>query len=173
MEILLEKEKNNFEVIIKNDILHHILGNNNEIKFGKEDFLEIYKTYEKYLNLGDLIDKVFHEDCQKKIINDTKFNALEKIKQIEQISINKSSFPYCDIDYIKDNEERKNAKEYIKNNKLNILNTYIVEPLKIQKRFNKEIYNTFFKNLNLIQIIHIYRLIIKYKQLSDIFFINF
>ena len=173
LEMLLDKEKNNFEVIIKNDILHHILGNNNKLTIKKENFFEIYKTYEKYLNLEDLINKVFHEDCQKKIINDNKFNALDRTKQIEQISINKTSFPYCDIDYIRDRDERKNAKEYIKNNKLNILNTYIVESLKIQKRFNKEIYNTFFKSINLIQITHIYSYIINNKQLSDIFFINF
>ena len=122
-----------------------------------------------------MIDKVFHEDCQKKIVNDIKFNSLDKTRQIEQISFRKSSFPYCDIDYIKDILERNNAKEYIKDNQLNILNTYIVEPLQIQKRFNKEIYNTFFKITNLIQITFIYSHITnsKLQELSDILFTNF
>jgi len=174
LEKILEKEKNNFEVLIKNDIIHHILGNNNSNSIKKENFLKIYKTYEKYLNLEDLIEKVFHEDCQKKIINDIKFNALDRIRQIEKISFNKSSFPYCDIDYIKDILERDNAKEYIDINQLNILNTYIVEPLQIQKKFNKEVYNTFFKNTYLIEITFIYSHIINNKllEMSDILFNN-
>ena len=174
LEKILEKEKNNFEVLIKNDIIHHILGNNNSNSIKKENFLKIYKTYEKYLNLEDLIEKVFHEDCQKKIINDIKFNALDRIRQIEQISFNKSSFPYCDIDYIKDILERDNAKEYIDINQLNILNTYIVEPLQIQKKFNKEVYNAFFKNTYLIEITFIYSHIINNKllEMSDILFNN-
>ena len=121
-----------------------------------------------------MIEKVFHEDCQKKIINDIKFNALDRIRQIEKISFNKSSFPYCDIDYIKDILERDNAKEYIDINQLNILNTYIVEPLQIQKKFNKEVYNAFFKNTYLIEITFIYSHIINNKllEMSDILFNN-
>ena len=173
LEKILEKEKNNFEVLIKNDILHHILGNNIKIPIKKENYLEEYKIFGNHLNLEDLIDNVFQEDCQKKIINDIKINPLDKVKQIEEISLNKSSFSYCDIDYIKDIFERNNAKEYIKVNQLSILNTYIVEPLQIQKRFNKEIYNTFFKSSNLTQITLIYSQIINNIQLSDIFLINF
>ena len=175
LEKLLEKEKNNFEELIKNDMLHHILGFNNRIPIKKEIFLSIYKAYKKHLNLEDLIDKVFHEDCQKKIINDIKFNALDRNREIEQISFRKSSFTYCDIDYIKDILERNNAKEYINDNQLDILNTYITEPLQIQKRFNKEIYNAFFKINNLIQITFIYSHIINNKlpELNDILFINF
>ena len=42
-EKLLSKEKNNFENIIKNQIIHHILGNKNLVQ--RESCINIYNSY--------------------------------------------------------------------------------------------------------------------------------
>ena len=64
LDNLLQKEKINFENIIKNEIIHYILENNNVIK--KENCMEMYKNYSclnKKLDIN-LVDDLFKEKCE-------------------------------------------------------------------------------------------------------------
>ena len=165
-EKLLIKEKFNFENILKNQINMHILGNNNLIK--REDCIELYHSFKENLDIK-LIDNLLKENCEETILSN----------HIKQFSLKKKVFPFCDIDYLVESNERTNAIKYIidfQSNYFNLLNTYILEPLSIQKKFYKRIYDSFFNKNNKDKFINFYHNIISntnYPILTDVFFFNF
>ena len=163
-EKLLIKEKDNFENLIKSEIIHYIVGNKNIVK--REDCLKVYEYYD-------------HEDINKNLINDLlKMNCDEITfsNQLKRYTLKKSIFQFFDIDYLFDYAERTNALKYtieFQSNNYNILNTYIINPLSIQDKLNSQIYGTFFNNKHIDNFINFYKILItnnNYPQLTDIFF---
>ena len=163
---LLIKEKKNIENIIKNKIIHHILGNKNIVE--REDCAQIYNEYasiNKKLN-ADLVDNLLKENC----------DIISSKNQLKKFSLKKNAFKYCDIDYIIDYEQRMNAIQYIldfKADSHNILNTFISNSLTIQEKLNNKIYETVFCKNNLEYLINFYQVLISnnnYSLFTDIFF---
>ena len=167
-DTLFKKEKINIENILKNEIIHYIFGNKNIIK--KEDCVEFYNIYtslNKKLD-KDLVDKLLKEKC----------NIVFTSDKLKNYSLKKDVFNYCDIDYIIDYEERENAINYIidlKEENLNISNTYMSESLDIQVKLNQRIYENVFSKGNLGNLIYFYNIILSdanYEKLIPFFFIN-
>ena len=165
-ETLLKSEKNNFENIFKNQIIHYILGNKNLAK--REDCIKLFDCYKNYLNLK-FIDDFLKEDCDE----------ISLSNQLKQFSLNKNIFPFCDIYYIIDYKGKVNAINYInefQSNNFNLINTYLVKCLDIQKQLNEKIYEVFFNQNNMEKLIKLYKIIISnkyYTKLSEIFFFTF
>ena len=165
-ETLLKTEKNNFENIIKNQIIHYILGNKNLVK--RENCTKLFDCYKNYLNLK-FIDDFLKEDCDE----------ISLSNQLKQFSLKKNIFSFCDIDYIIDYKSKVNAINYMtefQSNNFNLINTYIVESLNIQKKLNSKIYEAFFNKNNIEKLINLYKIIISNKnctKLSDIFLLTF
>ena len=71
-------------------------------------------------------------------------------------------------------DERVSAINYIKGKKSNIFNTYLMNPLSIQERLYKRVYDAFFNKKNLKDIINFYIILIwkKIPTLNSICFDN-
>ena len=162
---LLNKEKINFEDLIKNQIIHYIIGNKNIIK--RENCLKLYNNFYKDLHMN-LIDNLLKENCEEII----------STNQLKQYSLKKEIFSYFDIDYIFDCNERINAIKYVnefQSKNCNILNTYILNSLSIQKDLNLKINDVFFNNKNIDNFINFYKILLSniYPSLTDIFFFTY
>ena len=164
-EKLLSKEKNNFENIIKNQIIHHILGNKNLVQ--RESCINMYNSYtslSQKLNL-ELVDKILKENC----------DIVSSENQLKKFTLKKDYFPLCDIDYIIDYNEKANATNYMmefQKINYNLLNTYLSNSLSIQEKLYKKIYETLFSKNNLESYIHFYKILItnnNYPLLTDKF----
>ena len=162
-EYLLINEKINFENIIKNRIIHSILGKKNLVK--REDIKELYESINKKLDIK-LVDNLLKNDCE----------LISSSNQLKKFSLKKNIFPICDIDYIIDYDERINAIKYLtdfQSNDFNLLNTYIDKSLKIQEKLYKKAYETFFNEIMFDKLINFYNALISnnnYPLLTDIFF---
>ena len=165
-ESLLQKEKNNFENLLKNKIIHHILGNKNLIN--RENCIKIYQPFNNFIDI-ELVDNLLKRDCEK----------ISLSNQLQQFSLKKNVFPNCDIDYIIDYNERVNAMNYLlefQSNNFNLLNTHIIKSLLIQEKLNKKVYDTFFNKNNIDKFINFYSILTSnnnYPLLTDIFFFTF
>ena len=163
---LLVKEKENIESIFKNQIAHFILGNKNLTI--REKCIKLINSFSQKLDLK-IADQFLKDNCEK----------ISMSNQLQQFSLKKSFFQFCDIDYIIFSPERTNAINYLiefQSKNINLLNTCIYKSLSIQEKLNKEIYNTFFNKNNLEEIINFYNILISnnnYPLLTDIFFYNF
>ena len=163
---LLQNEKENIENMIKNQIIHLILGHKNVVE--REDCMKFYNEYtslNKNLDVN-LVDNLLKENCF----------TMNSTNQLKIFTLQNNAFKYCDIDYIIDCSQRKNAIQYIldfRSDSHNILNTYISNSLTVQKRLNNRIYETIFNNKNLENMLQFYNAIISnnnYILFSDIFF---
>ena len=166
LENLLKNEKSNFENIIKNQIIHHILGNKNIIK--RENCLKLYEQYKDQLDIK-LIDNLLKENCDE----------ISSSNQLKQFTLKKTNFSSCDLDYIIDYKERENAINYMiefQSKNFNILNTYIIKPLSIQEKLNHKIYEIIFSDTSFDQFLNLYSNLIinnNYPILTDIFIYTF
>ena len=163
-ENLMLKEKVNFNNIIKNRIIHYILGKRNIIS--REDCIQFYQSFGNNLDLK-FVDNLLKEYCDK----------ISLSNQLKNFSLKKSIFPICDIDYIINSSERKEAIQYLmefQSENYHLLNTYILKPLSIQEKLNKKIFDNFFKKSNIDKLINFYSFIVSYnnQSLIDIFFFN-
>ena len=162
-EKLLVKERKNLENLIRNEIIHNIVGNKNLVK--RENCINIFNFYEhdEELNI-DIINNILKENCEQ----------ISFSNQLKQYSLKKTNFSNFDIDYLINYTERGNAinytNEFLSDN-YNILNTYILKPLSIQEKINNRIYNAFFNNKNIDNFINFYKIIItnNYPLLTDAF----
>ena len=164
-EQLLKKEKTNFENILKNKIIHHILGNKNLIR--REDCINLLNHFENYIDMK-IIDNFLKENCDE----------ISLSNQLKQFSLKKIIFPLCDIDYIIESEERINATNYLIEfqKDFNLLNTNIIKPLNIQEKLYKKNYEIFFNSNFFDKIIDLYKEIFLNDNCTlfrNIFFFNF
>ena len=163
---MLKKEKTNFDNILINQVIHHILGNNNSAQ--RESCIKIYKAF---FNNGDLslIDNLLKEKC----------DSVSSANQLKLFSLKKNAFPLCDIDYIIDSKERANAMKYMTEfqaKSYNLLNVYISSSLSIQEKLYNKIYEIFFYKDNMGKFLKFYNALISnsnYSIFCDAFFFTF
>ena len=163
---LLKKEKTNFDNILINQLIHHILGNKNSVQ--RESCIKIYKAF---FNNGDLslIDNLLKEKC----------DSISSANQLKRFSLKKDAFPLCDIDYIIDSKERTYAMNYMTEfhiNNYNLLNVHISNSLSIQEKLYAKIYEIFFYKDNMSKFLKFYNAILtnnNYSIFSDTFFFTF
>ena len=160
---LLEKDKINFENIIRNQIIHYIIGNKNIVQ--RENCIKLYTQFSnKYLS-PEFVDKILKEKC----------NIISSSNQLKQFSLKKENFQFCDIDYIIDYSERVNALNYMtdfQKNNYNPLNTYISNSLSIQQQLYNKIYDNIFNKNSIEKFITFYTILNtnnNYPILTDIF----
>ena len=165
-EQLYQREKEKINDLIKNEIIHFILGNKNLVK--REDCMNyLEKIYNnKYV---EIVDKVLKEDCEK----------ISLTNSLVEFSLKKQILNLCDIDNIIDFKNRKYAIEYMTNfqsKDCNLLNISIIEPLNIQKNLTKQIYQTFYNEKNISELIKFYNIIFVYKEklpsINKVFYFN-
>ena len=165
-EKLYQKEKEKINNLVKNDIIHYILGNKN-LTIRDDCVNYLVKIYdERYM---DLLDKILKENCEK----------ITLTNGLIQFSLKKEILKFCDIDNIITSDERKNASEYMTNfqsKDCNLLNIHIIEPLNITKKLTEKIYQTFYNEKNLNELIKFYNIIHNYNEkfssLNKIFHFN-
>ena len=154
-EKLYEKEKNKIHNLVKNDIIQLFLGNKNSVK--RDDCIDhLDQTFNG--KFKDLLDEMIKNNCEKKVLTNS----------LIEYSLKKEMANLFDLDYIKDYKHRKNAYEYITNSKSNI---NIIEPLDIEKKLMKNVYQSFYNEKNINELIKLYNLIYIHKE-KDIKFKN-
>ena len=166
LEKFLKKEMKNFENILKNQIIHLILGNGNIVK--RESCVKLYTDFaplRNYINI-DFIDNILKEKC----------DIISSPNQLKHFSLKKNIFQFCDIDYIISSNEKEIAINYLldfKENEFNILNTFISDSLLLQEKLDNKIYENFFSDKNIILFLNFYEGLIcnsNYPLLTDTFF---
>ena len=163
---MLKNEKTNFDNILKNQVIHYILGNNNSAQ--RESCIKIYKAFFNNEDLS-LIDNLLKEKC----------DTISSSNQLKLFSLKKSAFPLCDIDYIIDSKERTNAMKYMtefQKNNYNLLNVHISNSLSIQEKLYAKIYEIFFYKDNMDKLLKFYNALISnnnYPIFCDTFFFTF
>ena len=158
----LIKTENNFEKLIKNEMLLFILGNKNLIS--REQCIKQFQIYKEYFTI-ETIDKILSENCEE----------ISYSNQLKQFSLKKSIFYLCDLDYIIDYNQRINAFKYMmdfKSKNYNFLNTYFPPSLSIQNKLNQNIFDNFFNKQNLENIYNLFNILSmneNYLELNEIF----
>ena len=165
-EKLYLNEKDNINKLVKNDIIHFILGQENLVE--RDDCID-YLNNNFHNNYLVLLDGLLKNDCEKKVLT----NSLIKY------SLKKEILYFCDIDNIISFEYRINAIKYMTNfqsNNCDVCNINILSPLNIKKEMIKKIYQTFYNEKNIEEIIKLYNLIYTNKEngkiLNEIFYSN-
>ena len=163
---LYQQEKDKIHTLKKNEIIHFILSNMNQITRDEciEYFVEIYDQDDLVL-----LEEVLKEDCEK----------ISLSSGLNHFSLKKKILNTCDIDNLIILEQRENAIEYITNfqsKDLDIFKIKMIEPLNIQKQLTKNIYETFYNEKNMNDLVKLYNFIIKYKDkfpsMNQIFYYN-
>ena len=165
-EKLYLNEKEKIEILVKNDIIHFILGNKNLIR--RDDCIEyLSKVYDD--NYTELVDEIIKKDCEKIVLS----NGLIVF------SLKKEILNLCDIDFLITFKSRKSAIEYMTNfqsKNFDISNIYLIESFNIEKKLMKNIYQTFYNDKNIDELIQFYNFIYSNKEkvgvLYNIFYSN-
>ena len=136
-------EKDRIKTLVKNDIIHFILGKENLVR--RDECIEyISKTYAD--NFIDLVDELIKKDCVKRV----------SMNGLTLFSLKKEILNLYDMDYIIDVKSRKNAIEYLtdfQSNNYDISNIYIIESLNIEKKLMKNVYQAFYNAKNIDELI--------------------
>ena len=153
-EKLYQEEKEKIQSLIKNDIIHFILSNKNLVT--RDDCINyLQKIYNnKYI---ELVDEILKRDCE----------IIYLTSGLMQFSLRRDILNVCDIDNIIPFNSRKNAIEYITNfqgNENILFNINTIESLNIQKKLSIKIYETFYNEKNISELIKLYNLINKQKE---------
>ena len=165
-EKFYQNEKDKIQVLVKNEIIHYILSKKNLVK--RDNCI---KYMEKNFNNNhlELVDEIIKNNCEKIVLT----NGLI------QFSLKKDVLNLCDIDYIIYFKKRLNAIEYMINfqsNNFNLSNINIIEPLNIEKKLMKNVYQSFYNEKNIDEMIKLYNLIYINKEnaklLNQIFYSN-
>ena len=153
-EQLYQKEKEKFNTLVKNEIIHFILGKKNLVK--RDDCVDFLKDIFNN-NYIELVDEILKNNCEKISLSNALIN----------FSLNKDILKSIDIDYIINSKQRTNAIEYItnfqsKNN--NLMNINILEPLQIKEKLMKSVYKTFLNEKYLGGLVDFYNFIYLNKE---------
>ena len=155
---LYQDEKGKIHTLVKNEIINFIVGNKNLVKRDEcIDYLE--KIFDG--NYIELVDEILKNNCEKISLT----NGLIKF------SLNKDMLQFFDIDYISSFNPRKNAFDYITNfqsKNYNQMNFNILKPLKIQQKLMETVYQTFYNEKYLNDLIEFYNLIYSNKEKSPL-----
>ena len=161
-----QNEKDKIKALVKNEIIHFILGKKNLVK--RDDCIEYMKKIFDN-NHVDLVDEIIENNCEKIVLS----------SGLIEFSLKKDVLNSCDIDYIISSKKRMNAIEYMTNfqsNNFNLSNINIIEPLNIEKKLMKNVYQSFYNEKNIEEMIKLYNLIYtnreKAKLLNQIFYSN-
>ena len=164
-EELYHNDKEKINNLVKNDIIHFILGKKNLVY--RDDCLD-YLDMNYDSNYIDILDEILKNDCEKKVLSN----------DLVVFSLKKQILDLCDIDYIISFENREDAIEYMTNfqsTNFRISNTNIIEPLNIEKRLMKNLYKVFYSENNIDIFIKLYNLIYNHQEIKDlhqIFYFN-
>ena len=149
-----QNEKDKIKTLVKNEIIHFILGQRNLVK--RDDCINyISKNFDE--DHVEIVDEVLKTNCEKIV----SANGLIKF------SLKKEVLNTCDIDYIISFESRENAIGYMTNFQSKIWdqsNIYIMQPLNVDKKLMKNVYQTFYNEKNLDEMIKLYNLIYNNKE---------
>ena len=165
-EKLYQNEKDKIQALIKNDIIHFILGKQNLVK--RDDCYEYLKK-NFHNDYAKLVDEILKNDCDKRLSTNglVVFSLKNEILQL------------CDIDYIITFTSRQNAIKYMTNfqsKNFNLTNINILKPLNIEKKLMKNVYQTFYNEKNMDELIKLYNLKSingdNGKKLDEIFIFN-
>ena len=155
---LYQDEKDKIHTLVKNEIINFIVGKKNLVKRDEcIDYLE--KIFDG--NYIELVDEILKNNCEKISLT----NGLIKF------SLNKDMLKFFDIDYITSFNPRKNAFNYITNfqsKNYNQINFNILKPLKIQQKLMETVYQNFYNEKNLNDLIEFYNLIYSNKEKSPL-----
>ena len=165
-EKLYENEKDTIHNLVKNDIIHFILGKNNLVK--RDDCIDyLDQTFDK--NHLDLLDDILKNNCEKIVLANS----------LMEFSLKNEMLNLCDIDYIIPSKRRINAIKYLTNFQTkiyNISNIRLIASLDIEKKFIKNVYQTFYNEKTIDKLIKLYNLVCinkeKGKILGEIFYSN-
>ena len=165
-EKLYQNEKDKIKSLVKNEIIHFILGKKNLVK--RDDCMEyMEKNFDN--NHIELVDDIIKNHCEKIVLT----NGLI------EFSLKKEVLNSCDIDYIISSKKRINAIEYMTNfqtNNFNLSNINMIGPLNIEKNLIMNVYQSFYNEKNIDDMIKLYNLIFtnkkKAKLLNQIFYSN-
>ena len=165
-EYLNKIEKEKIQSLVKNEIIHFIVSQNNLVKRDNcVDYLE--RIFDE--NYIETLDEVLKNYCEKITLS----NGLI------EFSLKKNLMNLFDIDFIISFNKRTNTIEYIRNfqsKNYNELNINIIEPLDIKKKLMENIYQTFYNENILDELIKLHNLIYNYKEkfplLNQIFYFN-
>ena len=153
-EKLYQNEHDKIHTLIKNEIINFILGNKNLVKRDEcINYLE--QLFDG--NYIELVDEILKNNCEKISLT----NGLMKF------SLNKDMLKLFDIDYIVNCRFRKNALDYITNfqsKNYNHMNFNILQPLKIKQKLMENVYQTFYNENNLNDLIEFYNFIYSNKE---------
>ena len=159
-EKLYQNEKDNIKSLVKNEIIHFILGQKNLIK--REECIKyLEKNFDE--NYIELVDEILNNNCEKIVLS----NGLIKF------SLKKEILNKCDIDNIISFEKRENAIQYMTNfqsKNFDFLNINIIEPLNIKKNLMQKVYQTFYNEKYFDELIEFYNLIYINKEKAKIFY---
>ena len=165
-EKFYQDEKDKMKALIKNEILNFILSKENSVK--RDECLEyIESNFDS--NYKEIVDEILKNNCEKIVLT----NGLVKF------SLKKDVLNLCDIDCIISVKSRKNTLQYITNfqsNNFNLSNINMIEPLNIEKKLMKNVYQSFYNEKNIDEMIKLYNLIYINKEnaklLNQIFYSN-
>ena len=165
-EKFYQKEKDKIKALVKNEIIHFILSKKNLVK--RDDCIKyMEKNFDN--NHLELVDEILKTNCEKIVLT----NGLI------EFSLKKDVLDTCDIDYIFSSKKRINAIEYMTNfqsNNFNISNINMIEPLNIEKKLIKNVYQSFYNKKNIDEMIKLYNLIYINKEnaklVNQIFYSN-
>jgi hypothetical protein len=157
-EQLYQNEKEKVHNLVKNEIIHFILGTKNLV-IRNDCITYLEKMFDG--NYIELVDEILKNNCEKIFLT----NSLIKF------SLNKEMLKFFDIDYIYSFRQRKNAFNYLTNfqsKNCNLLNINIIQPLNIQKKLLESVYSSFYNEKYLNDLIEFYNLIYLNKEKSPL-----
>ena len=165
-ENFFQNEKEIIKSLVKNEIIHFILGQKNSVK--RDDCINhISKHFDN--NHIDIVDEILNNNCEKSYSS----NGLIKF------SLKNETLKLCDLDYIISFENRINATKYMadfQSKNCNISNINIIRPLNVKKNFMKNLYQSFYNEKNVDEMIKLYNLVyinkVKEKSLYQVFNTN-
>ena len=149
-----QNEKDKIKALIKNEIIHFILGKKNLVK--RDDCIN-YLSRNFDDDHVDIVDEVLKNNCEK----------IVSTNGLMLFSLKKDVLSSCDIDYIISFESRKNALEYMSNfqsKNWDATNINIMQPLNVHKKLVKNVYQTFYNEKNLDELIKLYNIIYTNKE---------
>ena len=157
-EQLYQNEKEKVHNLVKNEIIHFILGNKNLVT-RNDCMIHLEVMFDS--NYIELVDEILKNNCEKISLTNSLMN----------FSLNNEMLRFFDIDYIYSFRQRKNAFNYLTNfqsKNYNLLNINILQPLNIQQKLMENVYSSFYNEKYLNDLIEFYNFIYSNKEKSPL-----